>query len=125
MPAWPIIMPRRLISRHGFDVPAGRIIVWRRPACSASSPGLCSARRSAAERRPDLSGLRAVGGLFKLRLKACPWASGSFPGAGGHLPYRAPRAIYCMPGLQNPTGAVMPAERRQAIAAILGATASR
>ena len=29
------------------------------------------------------------------------------------------RALYCMPTLQNPTGAVMSAERRQAIATVL------
>jgi DNA-binding transcriptional MocR family regulator len=30
----------------------------------------------------------------------------------------APKALYCMPTLQNPTGAVMPEERRRTIAAI-------
>lgn len=30
----------------------------------------------------------------------------------------APKALYCTPTLQNPTGAIMPAERREAVAAI-------
>ena len=111
------------IGRHGFDVPAERIIVT-----AGAQHGLCIVT-GALLAPGDLllsecltyPGLRAVGELFKLRLKGVPLdESGIVPEALEAIcRTEAPRAIYCMPGLQNPTGAVMPAERRQAIAAIL------
>ncbi|HKF59923.1 MAG TPA: PLP-dependent aminotransferase family protein [Dongiaceae bacterium] len=111
------------IGRHGLEVPADRVIVT-----AGAQHGLCVVAGTLLKPGDLLlsegltyPGLRAVGELFKLRLKGLPLDD------GGIIPEalesicrtEAPRALYCMPGLQNPTGAVMPAERRQAIAAIL------
>ena len=111
------------IGRHGFDVPADRVIVT-----AGAQHGLCIVT-GALLAPGDLllsesltyPGLRAVGELFKLRLKGVPLdESGIVPEALEAIcRSEAPRAIYCMPGLQNPTGSVMPEERRHAIAAIL------
>jgi len=111
------------IARHGLEVPADRVIVT-----AGAQHGLCIVA-GALLNPGDLllsesltyPGLRAVGELLKLRLKGVPLdEKGIVPEALEAIcRTEAPRALYCMPGLQNPTGAVMPAERRGAIAEIL------
>jgi DNA-binding transcriptional MocR family regulator len=111
------------IGRHGLEVPAERVIVT-----SGAQHGLCivagvllSPGDLLLSECLTYPGLRAVGELFKLRLKGVPLDdAGIVPEALEAIcRAEAPRALYCMPGLQNPTGAVMPVERRQAIAEIL------
>ena len=111
------------IARHGLDVPDDRVIVT-----AGAQHGL-SIVVGALLQPGDLflsesltyPGVRAVGELFKLRLKGVTMDErGIIPEALETIcRAEAPRAIYCMPGLQNPTGAVMPLERREAVAAIL------
>ena len=111
------------IRRHGLEVPPERVIVT-----AGAQHGLAIVA-GALLKPGDLllsesltyPGLRSVGELFKLRLKGVAMdESGLLPEPLEEIcRAEAPRAIYCMPGLQNPTGAAMPPERRQAIAAIL------
>ena len=66
-------------------------------------------------------GIRAVAELFTLRLRSVAQDDeGVLPEAlESACREDSPRALYCMPTLQNPTATIMSAERRQAIAAIL------
>jgi DNA-binding transcriptional MocR family regulator len=65
-------------------------------------------------------GLRILGDFLSLRLQGVAMDEhGLLPDAfEAACRNGAPKAVYCMPTLQNPTGAVMPTERRRAIAAI-------
>src|SRR5262249_20225761 len=65
-------------------------------------------------------GIRSAAELYRLRLKGVAMdADGLKPEALEAIcREEQPAALYCMPNLQNPTGAVMPLERRQAVAAI-------
>jgi DNA-binding transcriptional MocR family regulator len=66
------------------------------------------------------TGMKALAGTLGLRLEpvACD-AEGLLPDAFEAACRRhAPKALYTMPTLQNPTGVVMPAERRRAVADI-------
>jgi DNA-binding transcriptional MocR family regulator len=111
------------IGRHGLEVPSERVIVT-----AGAQHGLCIVAGVLLNPGDLLlsecltyPGLRAVGELFKLRLKGVPLDDGGIVPEALEAICRAeaPRALYCMPGLQNPTGAVMPVERRRAIAEIL------
>ena len=66
------------------------------------------------------AGMKAIAGLLQLRLQGVATdCDGIVPEAFEEACRAAPaRALYCMPNLQNPTGSVMPVERRRAIAAI-------
>ncbi len=111
------------IRRHGLEAPPERVIVT-----AGAQHGLAIAV-GALLKPGDLllsealtyAGLRSVGELFKLRVKGVAMdEDGLIPEALEEVCRTGePRALYCMPGLQNPTGTVMPAERRQAIAGIL------
>jgi DNA-binding transcriptional MocR family regulator len=111
------------MERFGFSVPAERIIV------TASAQHGLTICIGALLRPGDLlltepltyPGIRAVADLFKLRLRSVAQdESGVRPDAlEAACREDSPRALYCMPTLQNPTGTTMPAERRQAIAAVL------
>jgi DNA-binding transcriptional MocR family regulator len=65
-------------------------------------------------------GLRILGDFMQLRLHGVAMdEQGLLPDAfEAACRSFAPKAVYCMPTLQNPTGAVMPEARRRAIAAI-------
>jgi DNA-binding transcriptional MocR family regulator len=65
-------------------------------------------------------GMKNLAGLLKLRLQGLALdAHGLRPDALEAACRRgAPRALYCVPTLQNPTGTIMPEARRQEIAAI-------
>jgi len=111
------------IARHGLDMPADRVIVT-----SGAQHALCVVVGALLKPGDILlsecltyPGIRAVGELFGLRLKGVPLdVDGIIPEALDSICRAEPaRAIYCMPGLQNPTGAVMPAARREAVAEIL------
>ena len=65
-------------------------------------------------------GMKTLAGLLALRLHGVAMdAQGLRPDAfAAACRTRRPKALYCVPTLQNPTTAVMPASRRQEIAAI-------
>jgi DNA-binding transcriptional MocR family regulator len=110
------------IARHGLSVPAEQVIVT-----AGAQHGLAIVL-GALLRPGDLlltealtyPGIRAVAELYRLRLKGVAMdEEGLRP---DHLEAicreEQPSALYCMPSLQNPTGAVMSPERRHAIAGI-------
>jgi DNA-binding transcriptional MocR family regulator len=111
------------IAAYGFSVPAERIIVT---AGAQHGLAICL---GALLRPGDVlltepltyPGIRAVAELFKVRI--CSVAQddeGILPDAlEAACRTEAPRALYCMPTMQNPTGAIMSAERREKIAAVL------
>jgi DNA-binding transcriptional MocR family regulator len=65
-------------------------------------------------------GMKALAGLLSLRLQGVAMDQhGLIPEAlADACRTGAPRALYCMPSLQNPTTAVMPESRRREVAAI-------
>jgi DNA-binding transcriptional MocR family regulator len=111
------------METFGLSVPADRIIVT-----AGAQHGLAVCL-GALLRPGDLlltepltyPGIRAVAELFKLRIRSVAQDDeGILPEAlEAACREDSPRALYCMPTLQNPTGAIMSAERRQAIAAVL------
>ncbi len=111
------------MERFGLSVPADRIIV------TASAQHGLTICLGALLRPGDLlltepltyPGIRAVAELFKLRIRSVAQDEGGIRPDALEAAAReeSPRALYCMPTLQNPSGTTMSAERRQAIAAIL------
>jgi DNA-binding transcriptional MocR family regulator len=64
-------------------------------------------------------GLKAIASLLHLRVQGLPLDEhGLRPEAFEAACRGGARALYCVPTIQNPTGATMPAERRERIAAI-------
>ena len=65
-------------------------------------------------------GMKALASLLKLRLHGIEMDSdGLLPEAfDAACRQHRPKALYCMPSIQNPLGTLMPTERRQAVAAI-------
>ena len=110
------------IRRTGLPAEPGRVLV-----CAGSQHGLTTVLATLLQPGDLLltealtyPGLKAVAGLLHLRLQGLPMdAHGLRPDAfedacrGG-----APRAVYTIPTIQNPTTTVMPEERRREIAAI-------
>ena len=111
------------IKRLGLDVPADRIIITAgaQHALCIVAGALLSPGDLILSESLTYPGLRAVAEMLRLRLRGVPMdEKGLLPEVlDAVCRSEAPRALYCMPGLQNPTGAVMPADRRAAIAAIL------
>jgi len=111
------------METYGFSVPADRIIVT---AGAQHGLAICL---GALLRPGDVvltepltyPGVRAVAELFSLRIRSVAQDDeGILPDAlESACREHSPRALYCMPTLQNPTGATMSAKRRQAIATIL------
>jgi DNA-binding transcriptional MocR family regulator len=111
------------MATYGLSVPADRIIVT---AGAQHGLAICL---GALLRPGDVlltepltyPGIRAVAELFKLRIRSVAQDDeGILPEAlESACREDSPRALYCMPTLQNPTGAIMSAERRRAIAAVL------
>jgi DNA-binding transcriptional MocR family regulator len=110
------------LARAGLAVDPERVVV------TAGGQHAMSVAFAALARPGDLvlaeqytyAGMKAVAGLLQLRLQGVATdGDGLVPEAFEAACRAGPaRALYCMPNLQNPTGSVMPAERRRAIAAI-------
>src|SRR5258706_10308763 len=110
------------LSRAGLAVDPERVIV------TAGGQHAMSIAFAALARPGDLvlaeqctyPGMKAVAGLLQLRLQGVAIdRDGLVPEAFEAACRAGPaRALYCTPNLQNPTGSVMPVERRRAIAAI-------
>jgi DNA-binding transcriptional MocR family regulator len=110
------------MRRTGLAVPADRVIIT-----SGAQHGATTVLASLA-RPGDLvlteqvtyTGVKAIASLLHLQLRGLPMdAEGLIPEAfETACRDAAPRALYCMPTLQNPTGRTMPLGRRQAIVEI-------
>jgi len=111
------------MEAHGLHVPSDRIIVT-----AGAQHGLAVCL-GALLRPGDVlltepltyPGIRAVAELFKIRIQSVAMdEEGILPEAlEAACRDGSPRALYCLPTLQNPSGAVMSHERRGAVAAIL------
>ena len=110
------------IRRSGLAVPAERVIVT-----SGAQHGAATVLASLA--RPGdviltehvtYTGMKAIASLLHLQLRGLPLdAHGLIPEAfEAACRESAPRALYCMPTLQNPTARTMPLARRQALVGI-------
>ncbi len=107
------------IRRSGLAVPAERVIIT-----SGAQHGAATVLASLA--RPGdvvltehvtYTGIKAIASLLHLQLRGLPLdAHGLIPEAfEAACRESAPRALYCMPTLQNPTARTMPLARRQAL----------
>jgi DNA-binding transcriptional MocR family regulator len=113
------------LARAGLAVDPDRVLVTNggQHAMMVAFAGLCRPGDLVLTESLTYAGMKAVAGLLQLRLQGVATdGDGIFPEAFAAACRAAPvRALYCMPNLQNPTGSVMPAERRRAIAAIAAA----
>ena len=115
-------MGARWLQRTGLAVPAERVIIT-----SGAQHGAATVLASLA-RPGDLvltehvtyTGVKAIASLLHLQLRGLPLdGHGLIPEAfESACREGAPRALYCMPTLQNPTARTMPLDRRHAIAEI-------
>jgi DNA-binding transcriptional MocR family regulator len=110
------------VARTGLPAEAGRVLV-----CAGSQHGLTTVLATLLQPGDLLltealtyPGLKAVAGLLHLRLQGLAMdAHGLRPDAFEDACRNgAPRAVYTIPTIQNPTASVMPDERRREIAAI-------
>jgi DNA-binding transcriptional MocR family regulator len=110
------------MRRSGLDVPAERVLV-----CGGSQHALTTVLTTVVSPGETVltealtyPGMKAIARLLRVRLHGLPLDGRglrpeTFEAACQKL---RPRALYCVPTIQNPTGSVMPEERRKRIAAI-------
>ena len=110
------------VRRAGLAVGPGRVLVT-----SGSQHGMAAVFASlfapgdvVATESLTYPGMKTLAGLLALRLHGVAMDErGLRPDAfAAACRARRPKALYCVPTLQNPTTAVMPVERRQEIAAV-------
>lgn len=112
----------RLIRNSGLDVPADRIIV----TCGAQHA--MTVAFTALSRPGDVvltealtyPGMKLIAGMLQLRLHGVPMDEHGLKPDAFDAACRSlqPKALYCMPTLQNPTAVTMPEARRREIAKI-------
>jgi len=112
----------RWLRRTGLTVPAERVIITSGAQHGAATV-LASLTRPGdlvLTEQVTYTGMKAIASLLHLQLRGLPLdGDGLIPEAfEAACREWAPRALYCMPTLQNPTGRTMPLARRQALADI-------
>ncbi|HEY8149379.1 MAG TPA: PLP-dependent aminotransferase family protein [Vicinamibacteria bacterium] len=110
------------IRRGGFATTVERVLVTSgsQHGMTAVFAGLFAPGDVIATEALTYPGMKTLAGLLALRLQGVAMDEhGLRPDAfAAACRARRPKALYCVPTLQNPTTAVMPASRRQEIAAI-------
>jgi DNA-binding transcriptional MocR family regulator len=115
-------MGARWIRRTGLAVPPERVIIT-----SGAQHGAATVLASLAKpgdliltEHVTYTGIKAIASLLHLQLRGLPLdGHGLIPEAfEAACREQAPRALYCMPTLHNPTARTMPLGRRQAVAEI-------
>ncbi|MBA3319120.1 MAG: PLP-dependent aminotransferase family protein [Gemmatimonadales bacterium] len=115
-------MGARWVRRAGLTVPADRVIIT-----SGAQHGAATVLASLAKpgdlvltEHVTYTGVKAIASLLHLQLRGLPLdGQGLIPEAfEAACRDLAPRALYCMPTLHNPTAGTMPLGRRQALADI-------
>lgn len=115
-------MGARWVRRTGLAVPPERVIIT-----SGAQHGAATVLASLAKpgdlvltEQVTYTGMKAIASLLHLQLRGLPLdGDGLMPEAfEAACRDSAPRALYCMPTLQNPTARTMPLARRQALAEI-------
>ncbi len=111
------------METHGLSVPSDRIVVT-----AGAQHGLAICLGALLRPGDTLltepltyPGIRAIAELFKVRIESVAMdEEGILPEAlEAACRQGSPRALYCIPTLQNPSGAVMSHRRREEIAAVL------
>lgn len=114
----------RWVARTGLTVSADRIVVT-----SGAQHGAATVLASLAKpgdlvltEHVTYTGMKAIASLLHLQLRGLPLDGDGLVPEAFEAACRdaAPRALYCMPTLQNPTGRTMPLERRRALVEIAG-----
>ncbi|MGH7580014.1 MAG: PLP-dependent aminotransferase family protein, partial [Gemmatimonadales bacterium] len=110
------------LRRTGLAVPAERVIITSGAQHGAATV-LASLTRPGdlvLTEQVTYTGMKAIASLLHLQLRGLPLdGDGLIPEAfEAACRECAPRALYCMPTLQNPTGRTMPLARRQTLADI-------
>jgi DNA-binding transcriptional MocR family regulator len=110
------------IGRCGLDVPAARVLVSSggQHGMTAVFAAVLSPGDLVLTEALTYPGMKALASLLALRLQGLPMdEQGLLPDAlAAACRTGSPRALYCMPTLQNPTAIVMPEARRREIAAV-------
>jgi DNA-binding transcriptional MocR family regulator len=112
----------RWLRRSGLAVPPERVIITSGAQHGAATvlASLTKPGDLVLTEHVTYTGMKAIASLLHLQLRGLPLdGHGLIPEAfEAACREAAPRALYCMPTLQNPTARTMPLERRQAIADI-------
>ncbi len=110
------------LARSGLDVDPGRVLVTSggQHALAAVLAAFAKPGDTVLVEELTYSGVKSLAALFHLRLFPVEIDEhGIRPEALEDACRRGnPRLLYCMPNLQNPTGVVLSAERREKIAAL-------
>jgi DNA-binding transcriptional MocR family regulator len=110
------------IQRHGLTVAPEQVLITlgAQHAISVALRGLTKPGDLLLTESLTYSGIKAMAAALSLRLKGLPMDGEGLSPDGLEAACRTERAsaLFCMPNLQNPTGAMMSPARRQAIAAI-------
>jgi DNA-binding transcriptional MocR family regulator len=115
-------MGARWLQRTGLAVPAERVIITSGAQHGAATvlASLTKPGDLVLTEHVTYTGMKAIASLLHLQLRGLPLDGHGLIPEAFEVACRegAPRALYCMPTLQNPTARTMPLERRQAIAEI-------
>ena len=110
------------VRRCGLEVPAARLLVssGSQHGMTAVFAALLSPGDLVLTEALTYPGMKALASLLSLRLQGLTMdEDGLLPDAlAAACRSGSPRALYCLPTLQNPTTAVMPEARRREIAAV-------
>jgi len=110
------------IARHGLSVAPEQILITlgAQHAISVALRGLAKPGKLLLTESLTYSGVKTMAAALNLRLKSLPMDDEGLLPEGLDAACRTERAsaLFCMPNLQNPTGAIMSPSRREAIAAV-------
>jgi len=110
------------IARHGLSVAPEQILITlgAQHAISVALRGLAKPGELLLTESLTYSGVKTMAAALNLRLKGLPMDDEGLLPEGLDAACRTERAsaLFCMPNLQNPTGAIMSPSRREAIAAV-------
>lgn len=110
------------LARSGLKAAAGEVVVTNgaQHAITVAMAAVARAGDVVLAEQLTFYGMKSVAGLLSLRLSGVAMDEyGLIPEAlEAACRQTSPKALYCIPTLQNPTAAIMPAERREVIAEI-------
>jgi len=110
------------IARHGLSIAPEQVLITlgAQHAIGVALRGLTKPGDLLLAESLTYSGVKSMAAALNLRVKGLPMDSDGLLPEGLEAACRTERAsaLFCMPNLQNPTGAVMSPARREAIAAI-------
>ena len=112
----------KLIGKNGLEVPPERVIVTcgAQHAMAVAFTALTRPGDTVLTESLTYPGMKLIAGMLQLRLHGVAMDEHGLQPDAFEAACRAtqPRALYCMPTLQNPTSVTMPEARRREIAGI-------